>query len=294
MNHWHELIANINTWQRGQERAVHKPLLTLMLLARAQSGGSNEVPYSEISSDLKQALREFGPPRKRHHPELPFWYLKNDGFWTLPHAHELEFRKNKRQPTHRELLKQEAIGIVREDLWRDLLENPDETRSLAQSILREFWPDTYHKDIASFVGLEVEAVVASKKRDPKFRERILRAYERRCAICAYDGRLDDVLIGLEAAHVKFKQQGGPDVVENGLALCSLHHKVFDRGGMGLDEECRVIVSQSFAGHGPFADFVLKYNGKPLAGPQAGCPPPAEEYVAWHRRNVFQGDVRAAG
>jgi putative restriction endonuclease len=36
-------------------------------------------------------------------------------------------------------------------------------------------------------------------------------------------------LGLEAAHIKWFQAGGPDIEANGLAMCSLHHKLFDLG-----------------------------------------------------------------
>ena len=34
---------------------------------------------------------------------------------------------------------------------------------------------------------------------------------------------------MTAAHIKWFQARGQDVVPNGLALCSLHHKIFDLG-----------------------------------------------------------------
>jgi putative restriction endonuclease len=33
-----------------------------------------------------------------------------------------------------------------------------------------------------------------------------------------------------------------DELDNGLALCSLHHKLFDRGVFGLDDDLTVVVS----------------------------------------------------
>ena len=40
--------------------------------------------------------------------------------------------------------------------------------------------------------------------------------------------------------------GGPDIVENALCLCSLHHKLLDTGVLGLTEDhrlqCRCISS----------------------------------------------------
>ena len=47
-----------------------------------------------------------------------------------------------------------------------------------------------------------------------------------CALAATNGWQP---LGLEAAHIKWFQARGPDVVQNGLALCSLHHKIFDLG-----------------------------------------------------------------
>nr|WP_244156054.1 HNH endonuclease [Photobacterium angustum] len=41
--------------------------------------------------------------------------------------------------------------------------------------------------------------------------------------------LDRVSIGIEAAYIKWKQYSGYCKVSNGIALCSIHHKAFDRG-----------------------------------------------------------------
>jgi len=68
-----------------------------------------------------------------------------------------------------------------------------------------------------------------KKRDPAFRQKVLKAYEWRCAVCGFDVKLGTVAIALDAAHIRWHQAGGPDVENNGLALCVLHHKTFDLG-----------------------------------------------------------------
>ncbi len=86
-----------------------------------------------------------------------------------------------------------------------------------------------HADILAAVGLSFEASkVATKKRDPQFRQRVLTAYEYRCAVCGFDVRLGSVSIALDAAHIHWHQAGGPDLESNGLALCILHHKTFLR------------------------------------------------------------------
>ena len=99
------------------------------------------------------------------------------------------------------------------------------------------------------------------------REMVLTAYEDRCAFCGYDGMIGAAPVGLEAAHVRWWAYGGPDDVDNGLCLCSLHHKLFDKGVLGIGDGHRILVSQSFVGRGPAAlGQVIALAGRPLIGP----------------------------
>ncbi|MHB1445630.1 MAG: HNH endonuclease [Acidimicrobiales bacterium] len=76
--------------------------------------------------------------------------------------------------------------------------------------------------------VEVGPVSKPRRRDPAFREQVLLAYEYRCAFCGFDGQLGREAVAIDAAHVRWWAAAGPDDVANGLALCSLHHKLFDR------------------------------------------------------------------
>jgi len=60
-------------------------------------------------------------------------------------------------------------------------------------------------------------------RDPSFRKSVLEAYANRCCVC---GRA----LGLvEAAHIiPHAEPGSPNSVENGLALCVEHHRLYDQ------------------------------------------------------------------
>jgi Type I restriction modification DNA specificity domain len=68
------------------------------------------------------------------------------------------------------------------------------------------------------VGLSLDAESAStpeqaqRRRDPAFREKVLLACEYRCCVCVHDLRMGGHAIGLEAAHIKWFQAHGPDVV----------------------------------------------------------------------------------
>ena len=72
-------------------------------------------------------------------------------------------------------------------------------------------------------------VTACQKRDPAFRQRVLKAYEYLWAVCGLDVRLGSVSSPLDASHIRWHQAGGPKTEDNGLALCVLHHETFDLG-----------------------------------------------------------------
>jgi hypothetical protein len=42
---WRQALSKLNTWKRGDQRAVHKPLLTLMLIAKAASNDSRRTHF---------------------------------------------------------------------------------------------------------------------------------------------------------------------------------------------------------------------------------------------------------
>ena len=70
----------------------------------------------------------------------------------------------------------------------------------------------------------IQVTRAQYSRSPRFRQEVLRAYSHRCAMCGI--QLDLV----DAAHiVPHAHPEGTDTVNNGLALCALHHRSFDTG-----------------------------------------------------------------
>src|SRR5690606_30440499 len=117
-------------------------------------------------------------------------------------------------------------------------------------ILELHFPETLHGEILEAVGLNFH-MKQNIKRDPKFREIVLKAYEYSCAVCGLRIRLGNTLVGIEAAHIKWHQAGGPDVEENGIALCSLHHKLFDRGVFTIDQDNILLVSEYANGNREF-------------------------------------------
>lgn len=85
----------------------------------------------------------------------------------------------------------------------------------------------------------ITALTTRRLHQATFRQRVLRAYQERCAICQLK-RLEL----LEAAHIlPDRHPQGDPVVSNGLALCNLHHAAFDRYIIGITPDLVVEVRQ---------------------------------------------------
>lgn len=267
-----------------------------MALARVQRGDDPWMAYEAIEIPLRTLLREFGPPRRSQHPEYPFWWLKSDnGLWTISDLDRLEGIERTRKNVPPTILRAEhARASLSPEIVAALRQRPALVNRIAVLLLDENFPASLHEDILDAVGMPFvdERLGERAVRDPAFREAILRAYERRCAVCGYDGRLGSSDLGLEAAHVKWHAAGGPDTVDNGLALCVFHHKSFDRGAIGLDDDRCILVSQDVNGQSHVDELILRFSGQPLRVPQEGQPPPAPAFITWHRSEVFRPPPRA--
>jgi len=284
-----EKIANITVWASGEKRAPHKPLLLLYALGRADRDEPRLFLYAEAKDKLRQLLEEFGPYRRTHHPSYPFVRLSNDGIWQLTGRKELD---TKRDWSDRDLLHNNISGGFTEEIFAVLKKNKQLVYELSRMILEQHFPESIHEDILREVGLDFEP--GKKRRDPEFRERILRAYEYSCAVCGFNVRLGNTLVALEAAHIKWRQAGGPDNEVNGIALCTMHHKLFDRGVFSLDRSLKLQVASSAHGTEGFKEWLLRFHGKEIRPPQSLLYMPNNNFVHWHAKEVFRGPARYLG
>lgn len=292
---WLERTAKLRQWSRSGTRAPHKPLLFLYALGRFQQDAAGELRYSAVENDLSRLLAEYGPPNKTT-PAYPFHHLVSDGVW------EVRTDRGPGSPGSgvRELRAVGAAGRLAPELRAALRREPSLLGRMARVLLDLNFPPSLHGDLCEAVGLELEPTESEpfpavrRRRDPRMREQVLTAYEYQCAFCGYDGRIGAVPVGLEAAHVRWWAFDGPADVDNGLCLCSLHHKLFDKGVLGIGDGNRILVSQRFVGHGPAArEHVIALAARPLIGPQPGARPVAAVHRSWHTSQVFHGSPRPA-
>ncbi len=288
----------IRVWQNGDRRAVHKPLLVLLALSRVNDFTSQTMDWNDAEPLLKVLLEEFGPDGSSSTRHYPFWHLQTDGLWHLEGPPDILNRPACATPTLTELRQYHVRGGFTMPIYNALKANPELINVVAQCIVDAHFPESIRGDVLDAVGLaQVESMSTPKdpqrRRDPAFRAKVLLAYQYRCAVCGHDLRMGQQSIGLEAAHIKWFQANGPDEVPNGIAMCSLHHKVFDLGAFKiLPGTYQMVFSQHLNGSETASDRMLAHHGAGLILPQAKEYLPHPANLDWHARQVFKSPARS--
>jgi putative restriction endonuclease len=286
-------LASLRQHQRGGQRSPHKPLLVLLALGRLNATGSSALPWSSAEPALADLIAEFAPPSRTGRAQsaaYPYTRLRADGVWVLDQDVQMDLVGP--------LSDQQVVGRFEASVESALLADPALAAAAARELALGNFPPTVAPDVLEAVGLDPATVLsaaelppaagqAGRRRDPAWRTAVLQAWDRQCAFCGYDGQLAGASIGVEAAHVRWFAFNGPDTLDNGLALCVLHHKLFDIGVLGLDQRLRVLVSSAFSARTTAGREVYRLHGQELS-PRPGTTVPAARYVSWHARQVFKG------
>jgi putative restriction endonuclease len=282
-------VRNVSVWKKKEERAPHKPLLILYALGHFLNEGTAKIAFTKYYEPFKRLLEEFGPPRKTNHPEYPFWHLQSSGIWEIEPAKGWVVKTGGSSPTKAELERRNALGGLVPAVQELLVNDPTLAGDIVSLLLTNHFPDSIHEDILAAVRLD-QVQTVKPKRDPSFRENVLRAYGYRCAVCGFDLRLDNVPLALDAAHIRWHQASGPSIPANGLALCGLHHKLFDRGAFSLADDLSVEVSARVNGSSGLIECLLNFHSHGIAQPNLRSAIPDPNFIQWHRREVFHPPV----
>lgn len=172
------------------------------------------------------------------------------------------------------------LGFPEEDALLPRLDSPIEAPILnrTQDVLQDPFILDVERDRVSYLSSRIV-------RDRVFRQRVLEAYDCRCAITGLKlinggGRAE-----VEAAHIKPVEANGPDIVTNGLALSGTAHWMFDRGLISLSDELEVLVSRQVNDADSVWGLVNKTRRAVVPAGPALRPHPS--YLAWHREICFK-------
>ena len=252
--------------------------------------------WSVVEERLGALLAEFGSSSTSgaSSAAYPFTRLRSDGIWHLSR----DVPNDNLGPLNASVIE----GHFTPEIEAELRNSPDTLYAVARALVESQFPLTIAPDVLNAVGLDPDFVFGTavnfvnsasvRRRDTSWRHRILAAWDRSCAFCGFDGALGGAPVGIEAAHVRWFNFDGPDDPDNGLALCSLHHKLFDRGVIGLLGPGTIVVSSAFSAVSPVGRSVYDLHGHDLR-PRPGTSLPSSAHIDWHRQEVFKGIPLAA-
>ena len=294
-------LAGLRRASVGQVRAPHKPLLLLWLFAQFAATGTSEASYQQAEAPVSQLINDFGPPvasaaLARQRAAMPFVHLERD-LWDLRDAAGQEIAPDAPERRAR-LLDRGAVGRLRPPV-EQLLSDPATLAAAVRLLLDLHFTPVLADLICAAVDLDVPGLdlagtdrvsrtVRLRPRRHGFAEEVLRAYAYQCAMCGFDGALGHYPVAIEAAHVRWHSQQGPDEITNALAHCTLHHALFDLGVLGITEDRRIRVSSLYVAKNEAGRAVDSLAGKPLLTPRPLRSTVDIVYVSWHHRQVFKG------
>ena len=299
------LLTRLRVAPVGGKRAPHKPLL-LWLFGRLAATGTTRASYLEACEPVSQLINDFGPAvastaAERHRAAMPFIHLERQ-LWDLRDAADREIGPGTRE-SGPWLIDAGAIGRLRPPV-EALLADGSTLAAAARVLLDLHFTPALEAMICAQAGLDLPALeatgprraapaVARGPRASGFAESVLRAYAYRCAMCGFDGKLGRNPVAIQAAHVHWHSRGGPDEVANALALCALHHVLFDLGVVGVTPDHRITVARDYIATTSVGHAVDTLAGQPILAVRPGQPTVDITYIDWHRVQVFKGDHHAA-
>ena len=145
------------------------------------------------------------------------------------------------------------------------------------------------EDPAPFVfeqpRVRVNQMASRVVRDRLFRQLVLKAYDKRCAITGLQlinggGRAE-----VDAAHIKPVEANGPDILSNGIALSGTAHWMFDRGLISLTNDHEIMISRHVNNPDSIENLINKSGKAIVPGLPVNQPHPS--FLKWHRENCFK-------
>ena len=147
------------------------------------------------------------------------------------------------------------------------------------------------KDRIQIVGDGIDpktkkTIVETRLFQSEFRSSILELFGHKCSFCDIDS---DIL--LEAAHIKpvGEDISSAGIYANGLALCRIHHKLFDMGLISL-KDGKIVPSRELVSIE--SEFLNEQFNELIRKPAIRLPKgsKSESYLIWHFSNVFKDSL----
>lgn len=179
-----------------------------------------------------------------------------------------------------------------EVIWEEFRNDWDLLVSESEDLLEKFRASPSVPDRDEIIAIKIpagetvkEIVTKQRIHQDFFRRSVLSSHDNRCCISAVE--IPQLLV---ASHIIPWSESKEHRLnpENGLALCALFDKAFDRGLMAIGEQLQVIYSKQIkiSANDFVKSSLLAYEGRQITLPSRFRP--RQEFLTWHRENVFVG------
>jgi putative restriction endonuclease len=285
MDEFIEELKKLKVNRVGNVVSLHKPLLLLLTISKIYNGHKNQFLFDDIEYELGSLISKYGLKNTtKVNAQYPFIYLaSNTNIWNCS--------RDKKELIHPDAASRtELIGSTGSfpKNFIDYLLIPGNSLKAIELLLNQYWPNAYHKDLMHDLGIfnySHGRIIQKQERSRKFIENVLDAYERKCAICHQSIRLGDALVGIDACHIKPIQHFGDDNINNGIALCKIHHWALDRGAITISQDMSLIISKKLNGNKLF-EFFTSFENVSLFVPRDVTSSISTVNTEYHNKYIF--------
>jgi putative restriction endonuclease len=234
--------------------------------------------------------------------------MKSEGFWNIDFKPGFSLMQPKSFNQFNKMVKSISLAPA----LIKLIDNVQNQTALINALLNGgYFSDTERKNITNAIVQIDQSFIYEEKivaqiseeftlvptigisdfpevcRSASFRRYILENYEETCAVCGIKFITSSGISIIDAAHILPFSKFRNDNVRNGIALCKTHHWLFDSGLLSVDEQYRVIVTDSIEIEVP-EKVVSRFHKESIILPRDTARYPSVVALDWHRKNVFSG------
>jgi len=300
-------------------RAPHKPflLLSIMDLIANDRVKSN---FFELDAELMDTFdlyweKIIGKDRESN-ILMPFYHMTSEGFWHLIAVPGMEqtLASGGRIKSFRQF-NEVALGARLNDDLFTLLSASDARDDLRRVLIEKYFTPDIRPEMVKIGRITSESFEYSRElidrvkgrftlkeapnsdemyltesRSVGFRRVIVDAYKHTCSFCGVRLITPDGRTAVAAAHIVPWSHSHNDDPRNGIALCGLHHWVFDNGVVCVGADYQIKVSPTVTSEESAASLIVALDGKVMRLPAEQMLWPARSALEWHVENIFWAKV----
>ena len=316
------LHVNVNQYHWPEEtyhRAPYKPILLLSVLDLIGLGiiRENSIAFDEALLETFNLYcnRIIGAERNSG-MILPFFHMRSERFWDLVPAPDMETAlANTRQVDSLTQLHKLVLGARLDDDLFALAQHPTHRDHLKQVLIQTYFKPELQEKLLEASRIKMESFEYGRElmtpssdrfkikdedshqqgyhqesRSTAFRSVVRMAYDYTCAMCGVRVLTPEGAAAVEAAHIVPWHVSHNDDPRNGMALCGLHHWVFDQGLACVDSNYRIQVSPLIHETDESTKPLVALDNEEIHKPREQYFWPARQALTWHRKRCFRTNL----